>query len=205
MGVAVATTLLLAGCSSGDHQSNTGHGNTPTSTNAGGQGAHNDADVAFARHMVPHHQQAVDMAELATSRAANPKVKDLATRIKQAQDPEIQLLNGWLKQWGAPSAVSTPPSVMEHGSTDTSAPGADHGAEAGMMTEAEMRELEQASGGAFDRLFLQMMIWHHEGAIEQSKIEVEKGANVEAKALAQRIIETQQKEITEMQELQKAL
>jgi uncharacterized protein (DUF305 family) len=200
MGVAAAATaLLLAGCGNSEQPAGMDHGNPPPSTSAAERATHNDADIAFAQQMVPHHQQAVKMADLAASRASSAKVKDLANKIKQAQDPEIQLLNSWLARWGA---TSTGPSTgMDHGSTGTSAPGLDHGSGPGMMTDDELRHLEQASGVDFDRRFLEMMTRHHQGAIEEARTELEQGANPDAKALAQRVIDTQQAEITEMQGL----
>lgn len=203
MGVAAATALLLAGCGNSEQPAGTDHGNTPPSTGAAEQATHNDADVTFAQQMVPHHQQALEMAALAASRGSNDKVKDLANRIKQAQDPEIQVMNGWLAQWGVTS--TSPPTGMDHGSTGTSAPGMDHGAGPGMMAEDEMRQLEQASGADFDHMFLEMMIRHHQGAVEEARTEVAQGANPDAKALAQRIIDAQQAEIAEMEGLLKAL
>ncbi len=195
LGVVAATTLLLAGCGNNEQPSTLDH-DTPAPASAD-QATHNDADVAFAQRMVPHHQQAVEMAGLAAARAASDKVKDLANRIKQAQDPEIQLMNGWLAQWTTTG--------MNHGSTSPSMPGMDHGSEPGMMTDDEMRQLEQANGVDFDRMFLGMMTLHHQGAIEEAKTEVRQGTNPDAKALAQRIIDAQQAEITEMDGLLKTL
>jgi uncharacterized protein (DUF305 family) len=160
--------------------------NTPTSAPAQ-RATHNQADIDFATQMVLHHQQAVDMADLAASHGSTPRITDLAGRIKRAQEPEIQQMNGWLARWGATSAS---PST-----------GMDHGSGPGMMTDDEMRRLEQASGVEFDQMFLDMMIRHHQGAIEQATTELEQGASPEAKALAQRIIDTQRAEIAEMQEL----
>lgn len=199
LGCTAAAALLLAACGNGEQPSTANQGNAPTSTSAAQEETHNDADVAFAKRMVPHHQQAVEMAELAASRGSTDKVKELANRIKQAQDPEIQQMNGWLAQWGATS--TSPSTGMDHGSTGTSAPGMDHGSGPGMMTDDEMRQLEQASGVEFDRMFLDMMIRHHQGAVEEARAEVAKGTNADAKALAQRIIDTQQAEIAEMQEM----
>jgi uncharacterized protein (DUF305 family) len=198
VGIAVAAAaLLLSGCGNSDQPSTMDRGNTASSSGGAPQASHNEADIAFAQQMIPHHQQAVEMAKLAASHSSNTKVKDLAGRIQQAQDPEIQQLNGWLAQW----AATTPPTGMDHGSTTTSIPGMEHGSEPGMMTDDEMRQLEQANGAAFDRLFLEMMTKHHRGAIEMAKTEVANGANPDAKALAQRIIDAQQAEITEMQGL----
>jgi len=194
VGIAVAATgLLLSGCSNSEQPSTM---DRSTSTGATQPASHNQADTAFAQQMVPHHQQAVEMAKLAASRGSSAKVKDLAARIQNAQDPEIQQLTGWLAQWGA---TSTAPSTgMDHGSTTTSMPGMDNGSMPGMMSDDEMRQLEQASGAGFDRMFLEMMTTHHQGAIEMARTEVADGANPDAKALAQRIIDAQQTEITEM-------
>src|SRR5438128_8499755 len=80
----LATGLLLSGCASNDTKADA---------------AFNDADVEFAQQMIPHHQQALEMAKLAESRATGPEVKDLAAAIEGAQDPEIQTMTGWLQEW----------------------------------------------------------------------------------------------------------
>jgi uncharacterized protein (DUF305 family) len=71
------------------------------------------------------------------------------------------------------------------------------------MTAEEMKQLEGAKGAEFDRMWMQMMIKHHEGAIDMARTELSKGSSAEAKALAQKIIDAQQAEITEMQALVK--
>ena len=193
---AAAIIALATGCSNSDDMSGMEHDQTSTSasTEAAGQGEHNDQDVAFAQMMIPHHQQAVDMAKMATEKATDPKVQDLASRIEGAQDPEIQQMTTMLEQWGVPTE-----------STGESMPGMDHGGMSGegMMTDEEMAQLEQASGADFDRLWLQMMIKHHQGAVTMAKTELDKGSNAEAKALAQKIIDAQEAEITEMQGMTK--
>jgi hypothetical protein len=105
-GALVAGTLLLAGCA--DDSSDTAHngpmmGNSDTSDSAsdGAEGTFNDADVAFARDMIPHHRQAIQMARLAEGQAADPRVLALADRIEAAQLPEIDTLSGWLADWDA--------------------------------------------------------------------------------------------------------
>lgn len=146
--------------------------------------AYNDQDIAFAQMMVPHHQQALDMAKLAAEKATDQGVKDLASRVQGAQDPEIQKLNTLLESWGVRGMSS-----MDHSSMSGH----------GMMTEDRMAQLEQATGAGFDRLWLQMMIEHHEGAVTMAKAEVEQGTNPDAKALAQQVVDAQVAEITEMQ------
>ncbi|MBM7773979.1 uncharacterized protein (DUF305 family) [Actinokineospora baliensis] len=143
-------------------------------TTARDSSQHNAADTAFAQQMIPHHTQAVDMAELVTGRTTNPKIIDLAARIKKAQAPEIATLTEWLKAWGE--------------SEEHSMPGMDHGS--GMMTADEMTTLRTATGDDFDQRWLTMMIAHHQGAVEMARTELAQGANPEAKKLAQRIIDT---------------
>ena len=119
----------------------------------------NEADIAFARGMIPHHRQAVEMADLAldSSAGAGEAVVDLATRVKAAQDPEIVEISGWLQQWGQPVTAD---SSGGHDMSDT-AEGGDMG---GMMTEEDIDQLAAAEGPEFDRLWMEMMIRHHEGA-----------------------------------------
>lgn len=181
----VAGSAVLAACGADRANDGGSAGHTgasaPTSMAAAD---HNDADIAFATHMIPHHQQAVVMAGLAAERAFTPEIKALAERIQAAQQPEIDQLTAWLQEWGAP-----PPSGGQAG----------HGAMPGMMTEEQMNQLRQAMGGEFERHFVTMMVEHHRGAIEMAQVELRDGKNAEAKALAQRIADDQQAEITEMQ------
>jgi uncharacterized protein (DUF305 family) len=189
LGISAAAIVALAtGCGGGGEEaSGTDTTQTPTSTSTAAEQAEpNDQDIAFVQGMIPHHQQAVDMAAMAAEKATNTQVKELASRIQGAQDSEIQQLTGMLEQWGAPAA----PTTMEHGG-DMSG----HG----MMGNEDMQQLEQATGVDFDRMWVQMMIEHHQGAVATAKTEVEQGGNADAKALAKTIAETQEAEITEMQ------
>jgi uncharacterized protein (DUF305 family) len=170
------------------------HGSSSVSASAS-QGDHTQADVTFAQQMVPHHRQAVEMAKLVPSHSTNQKVLELASQIQQAQDPEIQKMTGWLQTWGAPA----PTTGMNMPGMNM--PGMDHGSMPGMMTSDDMTKLGQVKGAAFDRLWLQMMIQHHQGAVEMAKTELQQGASNEAKQLAQQIIDTQQKEIATMNQL----
>jgi uncharacterized protein (DUF305 family) len=188
---AAAAALTLAGCGAGG-DSPAGHsGHTTTSPSASApakQGEHNAADVAFAQGMIPHHRQAVDMADLALSRAASAEVKKLAEDVKKAQDPEIKTMSGWLTSWDE--------EVPAEGAMDHSA----HGM-GGMMTAEEMDELKNSSGKAFDTAFLEMMIKHHEGAVEMAETEQADGAYQPAKEMAGGIITSQSAEITQMNKL----
>ncbi|MFS8096699.1 DUF305 domain-containing protein [Lentzea alba] len=164
---AVVGMLILSGCSS-----TTNH-----------ETKHAAADVTFAQQMVPHHEQALEMAKLVPTRSSNEKVRDLAERIEKAQAPEIAQMNEWLGKWGAQKA--------DHSGHDMT----------GMMSQDEMAELGKATGAEFDRLWLDLMIKHHEGAVEMAKTQLDKGQDADARKLAQAIIDGQQKEITEMADL----
>jgi uncharacterized protein (DUF305 family) len=156
----------------------------------------NDTDVAFATDMIPHHRQAVDMAELAESRAESAEVIDLAERIKAAQDPEIEQLIGMLTRWDQP--LPSDDGSSNHGDDH----GEDHGHRMpGMMTDEEMDELESASGPEFDRMCLELIIKHHEGAVDMADEQLADGEDDEARALAEEIRKAQQGEIAEMQAL----
>lgn len=159
----------------------------------------NDADVSFAQQMVPHHEQAIEMAQLAQGRASSADVLELADNIEAAQGPEIDTLKGWLESWGE-DVPSSDMAGMDHGDTSNDS----GGAMAGMMDEDEMNDLKAASGAAWDRMFLEMMIRHHEGAIEMAQAEVDDGQNPDATAMAAKIISDQQAEITQMQQLLKS-
>ncbi|UYQ60629.1 DUF305 domain-containing protein [Streptomyces peucetius] len=197
--VAAAATaaVVLAACGGGA-DTGSGHNghNASASASAGAsasapakQGGHNAADVTFAQGMIPHHRQAVEMADLAETRAGSADVKKLAAEIKKAQDPEIKTLSGWLTSWGE--------DVPKEGG------GGGHAGHSmsGMMTAEEMTELEKASGKAFDTAFLDMMVKHHEGAVDMARTEQADGSYQPAKDMAGDIITSQSAEITRMNEL----
>jgi len=195
---------ILAGCSSGSDAGPAGTTPAPaaTSSSASASQAHNQADITFLQSMIPHHTQAVEMSKLAAQRASSPQVKDLAARIEAAQQPEIDQMNGMLQAWNAATSETTGPSMtgMNHGNMGGTGQ-MEHGSMPGMMSDQQMQQLNQVSGPAFDRMFLQMMIQHHQGAVTMSKTELTDGQNAGAKALAQSIIDAQEREITEMQTL----
>ena len=140
------------------------------------------ADVMFAQMMIPHHQQAVDLGEIAQHGEASPEVLGLAEEISHDQTHEIEHMQAWLTAAGA----------SEH---------MDHEmAMDGMLTEAELETLKAAKGAEFDRLFLEGMIAHHEGAISMAQ-GVVNSKNKEVAELAASIIESQTKQIEYMKEL----
>ncbi|APU43174.1 MULTISPECIES: DUF305 domain-containing protein [unclassified Streptomyces] len=191
-----AAAVVLAACGGGDGAGgHDGHGSASPSAPASaqspgpaGQGQHNAADAAFAKGMIPHHRQAVEMADLAPSRAGSAEVKKLAEDIRKAQDPEIRTLSGWLTSWGE--------QVPAENATDHSG----HGM-AGMMTAEQMDRLKAASGAAFDTAFMELMVEHHEGAVAMAKTEQAQGAFPAAKTMADAIITSQTAEIAQMNKL----
>ncbi|MGH3451183.1 MAG: DUF305 domain-containing protein [Haloechinothrix sp.] len=192
---ALVLAAALAGCGGGEEDMGNmpGMSGNPSAPPAAQQGDVNQADVMFARQMIPHHQQAVEMAKLVPSRTSNSDVVKLAEEIEHAQDPEIQTMTGWLEQWGAPAPTTGMDGGMDHGGMDGEMPG--------MMSPEDMEKLEQAKDAEFDRMWMQMMIEHHRGAIDMAETELKQGSNTEAKQLAQQIIDAQQAEITTMNRL----
>ena len=182
----LAATLVLTACGNDGSTSGTamdGMGGQTSSSSPAQAGR--PGDVMFSQMMVPHHEQAVEMADLAlTNDSASTEVKSLAQQIKAAQDPEIATMNGWLKEWNAPVSAE-----MNHGGSD------------GMMSAEDMASLEKASGAEFDRLWLTMMVQHHQGAFEMALGVLDTSSDTRVKTLASAIIEGQKKEITTMQGL----
>ncbi|MEV4202755.1 DUF305 domain-containing protein [Micromonospora globbae] len=207
-GAALSALLAIAACSGNDMSGMDHGGDSPTvSSSASTAATFNDADVMFAQMMIPHHQQAVAMADLAPTRASDPELKDLAAKIKAAQDPEITTMKGWLTAWGKPTAAPSGHSMPEM----SSAPGHDMpgmgsptpggSGMPGMMSDKEMADLQAAQGVEFDKMFAQMMIAHHNGAIEMAKTEQAQGSNPDAKALAAKIASDQEAEVQTLQKI----
>ncbi|MGW2542853.1 DUF305 domain-containing protein [Kitasatospora sp. NPDC001574] len=188
--------LVLAAC--GGNGGNSAHdmsamGQTtspPSATASATAGDRNAADVSFAKDMIQHHRQAVEMAVLADTRASSAETKDLATKIKSAQDPEIRTMSGWLTSWGedVPADMSGQGHDMSSGMP-------------GMMSTADMEKLKSSTGAEFDKLFAEMMIKHHEGAIEMAKAEKTGGKYELAKKLADEVIKAQTAEIEQMKKM----
>ncbi|WP_260474875.1 DUF305 domain-containing protein [Streptomyces sp. WAC 05379] len=145
----------------------------------------NSADVSYARMMIVHHTQALEMTELAPDRAESTKVTKLAARIAAAQKPEIAAMQGWLETQGKAG----------HGD------GHDHGSMPGMATEAQLEKLRAARGKAFDQLFLTLMITHHEGAITMATDVKGQGNNIRVEEMADEVIAQQTSEITRMRDM----
>ena len=192
LGIAAALVGGLAACS-----------DNPTVDQGSAAKATSATDISFAQSMIPHHQQAVEMADMALDPAAgaSPEVRALATDIKSAQDPEIEQMSRWLDGWGQPTAMpgATSPGDM---------PGMDHSGHdmggmtvSGMMTDEDMQTLAGLTGPAFDEMWLQLMIDHHEGAVAMADQVAENTLDPDVAALAGAIITAQEEEIAAMQGL----
>lgn len=191
-GTAIVVSLALAACSGASSTTTpdaTPPSAAPTASSTGEAGAsHNDADTMFAQMMIVHHEGAIEMADLAVERAASEEVRSLAEGISAAQGPEIEKMTSWLEAWGEETRSM---GGMDHGGMDMD----------GMSQEEAMAELAGLSGVEFDRRFLELMIAHHEGAVEMAQTELEDGQNTEALALSEQIVADQEAEIAEMQQL----
>lgn len=183
------------------------------SMSAASTGQHNHADVSFAQMMIEHHRGAIEMADLAPTRAASDDVKQLAAKIKAAQAPEIKQMSGWLTAWGTGPVASSSSAMggmsgMSSSSAMGSMSGMPQGSSAsmpGMMSGEQMDQLTAATGAAFDKMFLQSMMAHHQGALEMAKTEKKSGQNRDALALADSIISSQTAEIATMKDMLKGM
>jgi len=184
---ALFTALFVAPCGKSDEHADHGP-STDEPMITGEPAAFNADDIAFATNMIPHHQQAVDLALLVPERSDNPELIALAQQIGDVQEPEIAALRVFLVQWN-----ENPDD--QHG---------DHSAHVemkGMVDDATMERLKSLSGPEFDQLWLESMIAHHQGAIEMAQAELANGINDDAKNLAQQIITAQQAEIDQMRQM----
>lgn len=148
-------------------------------------GGHNSLDTWYVQMMIPHHEQALEMSELAPGRAADSQVAALAERIWASQAPEIEVLRAWLE------ARNLPVEVPEH----------DHSTMRGMQSPEAMRRLAEARGAEFDRLFVEMMSDHHAGAVEMSIDLLKVGAEPVLLEFANSVAVEQNVEIGRMREL----
>lgn len=197
IGAAVLLTLTACGGGTDDKADAGSSASSPSASAApAASGPHNAADVTFAKDMIPHHAQAVEMAGLATSTSTDAEIKTLAADITAGQQPEIRTLTGWLIGWQetVPSTKSGQMN-MDMGS----------GAMPGMMSSAEMAKLEKATGAEFDKMWVEMMTKHHQGAIQMAQAELANGQNTEVKALANQVITAQTAEIAKMATISKRL
>ena len=162
---------------------------------------HNDADVEFASNMLQHHAPALSMVDLTQGRTLDPEVQQLAEQIRDAQAPEIETFTDWLTDWDE----EVPETMRDHSNAghdmDDMGGSMDEENMPGMMTSDDMGALEDASDAEFQTMWLEMMVEHHEGAVEMAKAEQGEGQYKPAVDLAGDIVESQSAEIETMEGL----
>lgn len=180
--LALSALLLLGACGGGSAD---GTGTVPAAATA----TFNDDDVMFAQMMIPHHEQAIELSDIALDPTvgASEDVRRLATAIKAAQDPEIAEMKALLSGWGESTEMDPD---MDHSEMMD-----------GMLTTGELESLSQLRGAAFDRAWTESMIKHHEGAVSMAQDVLADGVNTEMRALATAIESAQTGEIAEMRAL----
>ncbi|MFC4012153.1 DUF305 domain-containing protein [Nonomuraea purpurea] len=193
-GIALATTLaagvlVLTACGDTAGQDTTMmSGSAPTATvttaTARPEADFNEADVMFAQMMTTHHQEAIEMADAARTRASSKEVKKLAAKMSATRQAEVQTMRGWLSAWGEP----LPAADAAHAS-------------AGGSSDGDVKKLLAAKGPAFDKEFLTLMIAHHKEAMTMARAELDHGKNPQAKELAEKMEKTQEAEMEQMEKL----
>ena len=171
-----------------DHQGMAGMGNHPRIVIPAGA-PYTVPDVEFMQGMIAHHAQAIHISRMAEAHGANPRVLKLATKIDQSQVAEIRIMQDWLRSNGqvAPDTSSWRTMTM-----------------AGMLTKEQLAELDAARGVAFDRAFLELMIQHHEGALQMVDdlfATPRAGQDVDVNVFANDVVSVQTAEIGAMQRL----
>ena len=182
-----AGLLLLAACGSESNQQSTASTQTDLTSS---QSSFNEADVMFAQMMIPHHEQAIELADIALDPTlmASEQVKTLASQIKLAQDPEIDLMTQWLTDWDQPLMDMSEEHDM---SMD------------GMLSVDEIAALGELTGAEFDQAWATAMIAHHKGAIKMADTVKAEGESAPLQELADAIIQAQKSEIDALELLLK--
>jgi uncharacterized protein (DUF305 family) len=176
--VMLVLALALAACGGDDSDNSGGSAQAPPA------GPGNATDAMFVNSMIPHHEGAVEMAQIAQERAEHPEIKKLADEIITAQEREIGIMEPIRERL-----------AKEHGSAQMEG---DHGM---AMSEEDLTKLRGAD--PFDREFIDMMIPHHEGAVTMAEEELDKGENTTLRKLAEDIISSQNREIEQMESWRK--
>ena len=193
LGLGIALVAGLTACGDDSEASTTAEVSTTE---------HNDADVAFASDMIQHHAQALSMVDMTLERPLDPEVQTLAEDIRDAQAPEIETMADWLTSWGE----DVPETMRDHVNSGHGGGDASEGLEGmedmpGMMSAEDMGALGDASDDEFQQMWLEMMVEHHEGAVEMAETEQAEGRFKDAVDLAGRIVDAQNAEIDIMRDL----
>lgn len=192
----VAVAALFVAVSMAACGETTGGGDEHTSSDVPASADFNQADVDFATNMIQHHAQALTMVDLVDKREVSPQLRTLAEQIRMAQGPEIETMVDWLREWAQP----VPETVRDHASAhgdgmemDSDLPG--------IVTHDELQNLEKANAAEFEPKWLELMIRHHQGAVEMAKAQKSDGEYAEAIKMAETIIAAQEDEIATMKNM----
>lgn len=175
----VLSALVLVGCAGGGNSAD---------NNSGDPATFNNADLQFVQQMIPHHQQAIQMADMVSPDEVLPTTAALAGEIRDAQAPEIAEMRALLGEWGEKEDQHATHNMNDHSMH-------------GMMTDEDFEALGSTTGVEFDRMWLEMMIEHHEGAIAMSEKALADGKHPRVRELAETIIAVQREEILRMKTL----
>lgn len=185
--IAVAVSLGSVACGSTSTSTSTGADlSDPNASTIPAEAPFNSADLEFVRGMLPHHEQAITMADAVIAKSSYLLVVEFGTTIRATQSSEVEQLRGWLVNWNEPESD---PSMS--GSMDM--PGMNR-----ESFDADMARLGKTAHREYARLWLDLMIEHHRGALAMARTEVDSGKNPDVIALAQTILATQQQEIDAM-------
>lgn len=183
--VLVALLLLLAGCDSALTMETGVSLSAPPPDDS-----FNETDVMFLQMAVPHHQQGVQLAELAAKLATRPEVRDFASAVEVTQKDELADMEAWLTDWNQPVAADPDPNV-HHG----------HGDGLHSPDPAVVTALAKTEPAAFDTTFLNLLTGHQHGAVELARVELKDGRHPEARDLADRIVKSRTAQVQQMAEL----
>lgn len=179
--------------------------------------AEDSVDVGFSRDMRDHHAQAVEMSVMVREATDDAQVRTLALDILLTQQQQLGQMFGWLAAWGYPQAGSGEAmtwmaeedmAAMDHGTTSHSGGSTGESAEEprmpGMANEEQLGALEQADGRRAERIYLQLMIPHHEAGVEMAEYAVENATQPQVERLAQSIVDSQSAELQVLQSMLEA-
>ena len=182
--IALTTATVVSSCATAGKEDLSVHASATSTEQVA---AHDADDVQFAQLMIPHHEQAIELAAMVPDRSTNPDVVALAAKIAGEQQPEISTMKALLQQW------NVKPESHESGHAGM--------AMEGMVDDATMVKFDSLKGADFDTLWLQSMISHHQGAIGMAKTEIADGKSADLVTLAKNIVTAQQAEIDQMKQI----
>jgi uncharacterized protein (DUF305 family) len=190
--VGVIALAAAAGAAIASLFSDSAPANLPAEVGLGAPGE-GSAEAGFARDMMVHHAQAVEMAEIVRDKTESEEIRTLAADIALTQQAQIGQMQGWLQVWDLPPTATEPAMSWMGHPTEGRMPG--------MASPEEINELQQASSEEADVLFLQLMIPHHEAAVPMAEAVLEESDRKEVERLAGSIMASQQAEIELMRAL----